>query len=115
MWHAVTTSCRDITQNLPEYQLYAYKDHLYSIFRTYYSVWYVIATQQIFIKSVQTYIRVITFSGRKVARLSTRPKLNYLSRPRSKITFPLLVQWEEPINIFCMMKRIIKIIMDTIY
>lgn len=55
MWHAVTTSCRDIKQNLPEYQLYAYKDHLYSIFRTYYSVWYVIATQQIFIKSVQTY------------------------------------------------------------
>lgn len=98
----------DIRQNPAECQLCEYKDQYYSMFSTYHNVWYVTASQEIFVKSMQTYIRATEFSGHEVAHLTTRSKCNYLSRPRSKITFPLLVQCEEPINIFCMMKRIKK-------
>lgn len=68
-----------------------------------------------YLQKVQKHtLRTIAFCGHKVAHLSTRPKLNYLPRPGSKIAFPLLAQWEESINIFHMMKRIIKMNVNTI-
>lgn len=106
---------RDRSQNPPACQLHECKDHLCSRFGTYYSVWHAKTTQEMFVESMQMYIRAIAFCGHKVAHVATRPKLNYLPRPRSQITFPLLLWWEKPTNIFYMMKRTIKIIRDTIY